>query len=67
MGRETVGALAEKINFAGIRRERAADQIEQSRLARAVGAHDAENLTFVHGQTDVPDGGDAAEALGDCG
>src|SRR5690606_22964097 len=43
----------------------AEDAVEQRRLARAVGADEAEDLALVHVEGDAAHGLDAAEALGD--
>ena len=49
---------------AGVGRLEAGDQVEQRRLAGAVGADDAEDLALVDIEGDVGVGGEAAEALG---
>ena len=50
---------------AGIDGEEAGDQVEERRLARTVGAEDAEDLTFGERQRHIVVGNDAPEGLGD--
>ena len=65
MRRETVHTFAMQSNLAPVRNQRTADEIEQRRLARSVRSHDAENVSRLNRQADIPDGGNAAECLGD--
>src|SRR5256885_2238614 len=50
-------------DMAGIRSERARNEIEKGGLARAIRAHDAEEVALLEGEADVVDGTDAAEPL----
>jgi len=65
VGRQTIGALVLEENLARVRNERAADEIEQSRLPRSVRPHDAKDLACFNGQADALNGGYAAESFGD--
>jgi hypothetical protein len=55
--------LAAEPDAPGVGAERARDQVEERGLARAVRAHDAQELARLEAQADVVDREDAAEAL----
>src|SRR4029453_5751582 len=63
VGRETGDRLLLEGDLAGGRREIARHQVEQGRLAGAVGADDAGDRARLDGEGDVGDGEQAAEAL----
>ena len=65
MRRQTVRALAEKLNLARVGSERATNEVEKGCLSRPVGSHHAKNLRSLNGQTDTIDRGDATKSLGD--
>src|SRR6516165_369493 len=46
---------------ASIRSERARDEIEQRRLARAIWTHDPQHVALAHGEAHTVDGTDSAE------
>ncbi|KAG1078100.1 hypothetical protein G6F40_016860 [Rhizopus arrhizus] len=60
-------ALAVERDRAAAGRQQAGDQVEHRGLAGAVGADQAEDRAFGHGQADVMQHMQAAEALGDGG
>ena len=61
--REPVDAFARKPDRSPIRLEDACDEVEQRRLARAVGADHGEDLGWRDGQRNVVDRYEAAKAL----
>src|SRR5205807_8934575 len=63
MRRQPVQALVGKAHAAGLVAQRAADAIDQGRLARTVGPDQAEPLARLDFQLDVLQRGEAAEAL----
>src|SRR5919202_1371365 len=63
MGGQTADILPLIQHGAGGWRQRAADQVDQRRLAGAVGADDAQPLALAHRDTEIVDGGQAAEVL----
>ena len=61
-GRARSSARAAEAHAAGVGADEAADDVEQRRLARAVGADDADDLARRDRQRDVVEGGQPAEA-----
>ena len=61
--RQTVDALAAQADLAAGQRQQAGEQVEQGRLAGAVGADQRGDLAAVHGQAHVVVGHQPAEAL----
>src|SRR5499427_8742424 len=63
VGEQAVHRLAVETHRAGFVRERAADAVDQRRLARAVGTDQADALTLGDGEVDAVERDEAAEAL----
>src|SRR5262249_4147715 len=63
MGEEAVDRLAVEAHRAGLVHERAADAVDQGRLARAVGTDQADALALGDGEIDAVERDEAAEAL----
>jgi hypothetical protein len=64
LGRQPVHRLVVEPDLARRRRVEAGDAVEQRRLARAVGADQADDLAALHAEGHVVVGHQAAEALG---
>src|SRR5262249_1933177 len=63
MGEEAVDRLAVEAHRAGLVHERAADAVDQGRLARAVGTDQADALALGDGEIDAVERDEAAEAF----
>src|SRR5712692_4650392 len=63
MGRQTVRALAEKLNLAAVRNECTAYEIKQGRLSRSVRPHHAKNFSRLNHQADGLNSGNTAKSF----